>query len=106
MSEDKEKRIHKLLEEILDHMEELKEHQSSFMFISGEGAFSMAGKPHDVLSELLVAMVMHPIVRRMVIEAVSQYSDVEREFGDRIRNIRMSRQKEEVIVFKERCEGN
>ena len=85
------KRVDEVLNQVLDLLEELKKGDSSVLFISGDGAFTMSGDARELLSELLVSMVRYPAVRDMVIEATLRYPVVKKRYGDRIQGIKMTR---------------
>lgn len=85
------KRVDEVLNQVLDLLGELKKGDSSVLFISGNGAFAMSGYHHDLLGELIVSMVRYPAVRDLVIEATIRYPAVKKEYGDRIKGIKMTR---------------
>lgn len=85
------KRVDEVLNQVLDLLEELKKGDSSVLFISGDGAFTMSGYHHDLLGELVLSMVRYPAVRDLVLEAVIRYPAVKKEYGDRIKGLKMTR---------------
>lgn len=89
------KRVDEVLNQVLDLLEDLKNGDRSFLFISGDRSFAMSGDRHELLAQLILSMVRYPVVRDLVIEAALRYPAVKERFGDKIMGLKMTRHVEQ-----------
>lgn len=71
-------------------LEQLQEEDVSFMFVGDDGnCFTIGGNPVNIEAQIMFAMCRYPIVREIIQTCATRYNDLNKEYGDDIRNVTM-----------------
>lgn len=71
-------------------LEQLQGEDASFMFVGDDGnCFTISGNPVNIEAQILFAMCRYPFVREIIQTCATRYNDLNKEYGDDIRNVTM-----------------
>lgn len=88
--------IKKTLRSAQKILEKLQGEDASFMFVGDEGnCFTLGGNPQKIGVQIVFAMCRYPVVRDIIKSCAEQYDELNKKFGDRVRNLKLDHQIEQ-----------
>lgn len=73
--------------ELLDSLQET---GTTCLFIGDEGNhFVISGNPTNITAQIVFAMCRYPVVRQIIQKCADNYEELNKKFGDKVRNITM-----------------
>ena len=71
-------------------LDSLQNQDATCLFIGHEGNnFVISGNPVNITAQIIFAMCRYPIVRDIIQKCVENFEDLNKEYGDDVRNIKM-----------------
>lgn len=84
---DKVKETFSKVQELLDSLQET---GATCLFIGDEGNhFVISGNPTNITAQIVFAMCRYPVVRQIIQKCADNYEEINKKFGDKVRNVTM-----------------
>lgn len=87
MDKEEIKKIQRTAQKLL---EQLQDENASFMFVGNEGnCFTIGGEKESIEAQIIFAMCRYPVVKDIIKKCATRFDELDRKFGDNIRNVTM-----------------
>ena len=84
------KEINKVFDDVQAQLDALQGEDATFMFIGHEGNhFVLSGSTTDIEAQIIFAMMRYSVVREIVMTCADNFDELNKEYGDGVRNVRM-----------------
>ena len=77
-------------------LERLQGEDASFLFVGDDGnCFTIGGDPVNIEAQIVFSMIRYPIVKDIIKKCATHFDELNNEFGEDIRNVKMEHQIEQ-----------
>ena len=85
-----EKEIARRFDKVQEILDTLQGSGATFLFVGHEGNhFAICGSSTSIESQILLAMMRYPVVGHIILDCAERFDEMNREFGDKARDIVM-----------------